>query len=74
LTTGGGRVIAAGTTFLAAQMRLVGSRVEDVEETGEVVARLVLSYLLTPGLAGSREARRFARRYIAPLMTGSASV
>jgi hypothetical protein len=34
------------------------------------VARLVLSYLLTPGLETPRAARRFARRYIAPLMTG----
>jgi AcrR family transcriptional regulator len=66
LTTDGRRVIAAGTAFLAQQMR--GA---DAEQSAEVVARLVLSYLLTPGLATERDARRFARRYIAPLMTGA---
>jgi AcrR family transcriptional regulator len=72
LTTDGGRVVAAGTAFLAAQMRLAGSGVpkSEVETAAEVVARLVLSYLLTPGLETPRAARRFARRYIAPLMTG----
>jgi AcrR family transcriptional regulator len=75
LTTDGGRVIAAGTAFLAAQMRRAGSGVpkREVETVAEVVARLVLSYLLTPGLDTAREARRFARRYVAPLMTGDAA-
>jgi hypothetical protein len=60
-------VIGAGTAFLARQMRG-----PDAEASAEVVARLVLSYLLTPGLATDAEARRFARRYVAPLMTGAA--
>jgi AcrR family transcriptional regulator len=76
LTIDGGPVLAAGTAFLARQMRLAGSRVprREVEQAAEVVSRLVLSYLLTPALDTPREARRFARRYIAPLMTGSAPV
>jgi AcrR family transcriptional regulator len=72
LTTDGGRVVAAGSAFLAEQMRLSGTRADDVEQAAELVARLVLSYLLTPGLERPSEARRFARRYIAPLMTGAA--
>ena len=40
-----------------------------------MVVRLVLSYLLTPDTAAAlrtpAQARRFARRYIAPLMTGA---
>lgn len=68
LTTDGHRVLAAGTEFLADQGRKAGLRRPDA---AEVVARLVLSYLLTPGLETPREARRFARRYVAPLMTGA---
>jgi hypothetical protein len=68
LTTGGQRVIAAGADFLADQMRNAGLRQHDA---AEVVARLVLSYLLTPGLESAREARRFARRYVVPLMTAA---
>jgi AcrR family transcriptional regulator len=72
LTTDGGPVIAAGTVFLARQMRMAGSGVppRELQTVAELVARLVLSYLLTPGLETPREARRFAKRYIAPLMTG----
>src|SRR4051794_32514620 len=62
LTTGGNRVVAAGTAFLAEQMRRAGSDVpkREVETAAEIVARLVLSYLLTPGLETSREARALA--------------
>jgi AcrR family transcriptional regulator len=76
LTTGAGPVLAAGTAFLARHMRLAGSGVpkREIDTAAEVVARLVLSYLLTPGLETPREARRFARRYIAPLMTGTDAV
>ena len=72
LTLEGGPVIAAGTAFLARQLRLAHSGVpaREIETVAELVARLVLSHLLTPGLATARETRRFARRYIAPLMTG----
>ena len=72
LTTEGGRVLAAGTEFLAKQMRMAGSDVPDreIDTVAELVARLVLSHLLTPGLETPRAARRYARRYIAPLMTG----
>ena len=72
LTLEGGPVIAAGTAFLARQMRIARSGVpaRETETVAEIVARLVLSHLLTPGLVTPREARRFARRYIAPVMTG----
>ena len=73
LTIEGGPVLAAGTAFLARQMRIARSGVpaREVETIAEIVARLVLSQLLTPGLETPAQARRFARRYVAPLMTGS---
>ena len=76
LTTGGGAVVAAGRAFLARQMKLAGTGVppREVDAAAELVARLVLSFLLTPestvNLDDPRQARRFARRHIAPLMTG----
>ena len=76
VTTDGGPVLAAGRAFLARQMKLAGTDVppREVDVVAEVVARLVLSFLLTPEstvkLENPREARRFARRYIVPLMTG----
>lgn len=77
LTTEGGAVLAAGRAFLARQMRLAQSDVppRETDAVAEVVARLVLSFLLTPESAAElespREARSFARRYIVPLMTGA---
>jgi hypothetical protein len=50
-----------------------GVPAREVQTVAELVARLVLSYLLTPGLETPHAARRFARRYIAPLMTGAAA-
>jgi AcrR family transcriptional regulator len=79
LTTEGGAVLAAGRAFLARQMELAGTGVpaRETDAVAELVARLVLSFLLTPEsavkLASPREARRFARRYVVPLMTGAAS-
>jgi hypothetical protein len=76
VTTGGGQVLAAGRAFLARQMKLAGTDVppREVDAVAELVARLVLSFLLTPEsavkLENPREARRFARRYVVPLMTG----
>ena len=78
LTVEGGPVLAAGTAFLARQMRIAHSDVppRETRAVAELVARLVLSFLLTPesvvALGSPREARRFARRYIAPQMTGAA--
>src|SRR3954470_10112111 len=75
-TTGRGSVLGAGRAFLARQMKLAGTEVppREVDAVAELVARLVLSFLLTPQsvlkLEHPREARRFARRYIVPLMTG----
>ena len=75
LTTEGGPVIAAAREFLARQM----PEGRDAQAVAEIVARLVLSFLLTPDSAvpldTPRQARAFARRYIAPLMTrGTLSV
>jgi len=78
LTTEGGPVLAAGTAFLEKQMRIARSGVpkRDMRAVAELVARLVLSFLLTPesslALDSPAEARRFARRWVAPLMTGAA--
>ncbi len=48
----------------------------DVELAGEMLVRLVLSFLLAPdtvaSLATPAEARRFARRYLAPALTAVA--
>src|SRR4051794_36969491 len=77
LTTEGGPVLAAGRAFLARQMKLAGTDVpaRETDAVAELVARLVLSFLLTPEsavkLESPREARRFARRYVVPLMTGA---
>jgi AcrR family transcriptional regulator len=79
LTTSGGPVLAAGRSFLARQMRFAHSEVppREVETVAELVARLVLSFLLTPesaaALESRPEARRFARRYVVPLMTGTST-
>ena len=72
LTVEGAPVIAAGTGFLARQMKIArtGVPAAEIDTVAELVARLVLSYLLTPGLETEAEARRFAARHIAPLMTG----
>jgi AcrR family transcriptional regulator len=76
LTLRGSPVLEAGTAFLVKHMRIARSGVpaRETRTVAELVARLVLSFALTPSgavpLAGRREARRFARRYIAPLMTG----
>jgi AcrR family transcriptional regulator len=77
LTTDGGPVLAAGTAFLARQMRIARSGVpaRETRAVAELVARLVLSFLLTPesvvALESPTEARRFAGRYVVPLMTGA---
>src|SRR3954469_14326033 len=77
MTVEGGPVLAAGTAFLARQMRIARSGVpaRETRAVAELVARLVLSFLLTPestvALDTPREARRFAQHYIAPLMTGT---
>jgi AcrR family transcriptional regulator len=77
LTVDGGQLLAAGTEFLARQMRIARSGVpkQETRAVAELVARLVLSFLLTPessvALESPREARAFARRYVAPLMTGA---
>jgi AcrR family transcriptional regulator len=76
LTVDGGPMLAAGTEFLAHHMKVARSGVPARERraVAEVVARLVLSFLLTPhsvvALGSATEVRRFARRYVAPLMTG----
>lgn len=76
LTTDGGQLVAAGRDFLKERL---GREVEegnlaplDVEVVGELLTRLVLSFLLTPETAARietpEEARRFARRYLTPAL------
>jgi AcrR family transcriptional regulator len=76
LTVEGEPVLAAARSFLAERL---GHEVEegrlpplDVEVAGELLARLGISFLLTPASAAPlrtpSEARRFARRYLAPAL------
>jgi AcrR family transcriptional regulator len=74
LTIEGGPIIAAARTFLAERLgqEVLEGRLPplDVEVAGELLSRVVLSFILTPqsavDLTDRNEARRFARRYLAP--------
>lgn len=77
LTIEGGRVIALGTAYCAEQIRR-GQRdgelpAYDPEPVAEILARLAHSLLLTPEgvvpLSDERAARRFAREYLAPILS-----
>lgn len=76
LTIDAGPVLDAAREFLADRL---GEEIEagrlgplDVQVTGELLARLVLSFFLTPHsvvpLATPEDARRFARLYLAPTL------
>lgn len=76
LTTVGGPLVAAARAFVAEGL---GREVKegrlpplDVEVAAELLVRLVLSFLLTPDSAApldtEAQARRFARRYLAPAL------
>jgi AcrR family transcriptional regulator len=77
LTIEGGRVIALGTAYVAEQIRR-GQRdgelpAYDPEPVAEILARLAHSLLLTPHgvvpLTDEGAARRFAREYLAPILS-----
>lgn len=75
-TTAGQPVIALARDYLAAHLRRAnqtgGLRVGDPEPVAELMVRLTLSFLLLPdsciALETVPEARRFARRYLLPML------
>jgi AcrR family transcriptional regulator len=78
LTVKGAPVVAAGREFIAAFARHeaeqggVAFREEQLEALSELLARAVLSFVLTPesvvSLDTPEEAREFAQRYLAPVL------
>ena len=81
LTTEGGPVLAVVREFLVAQIRAsqadgIVARFEP-EPLAEILARLALSFVLTPEsrlpLAHEREGRALARRYLAPMIAAGAA-
>ena len=83
LTVGAGPVLAAGREFIAGFARREAEEghlplAEDqIEGVSELLARAVLSFLLTPdsviGLRTPAEIRAFAERYLAPTLQALAS-
>lgn len=79
LTVDAGPVLDAAREFLAARLEqeIEQGRLApiDVQVVGELLARLVLSFFLTPrsvvSLASPDDARRFARLYLAPALRAS---
>jgi AcrR family transcriptional regulator len=76
LTVDGGPVLGLVREYLAGHLRAAREQGElgpiDPEAVAEVLARLGLSFLITPDgslpLDGDREAREFARRYLVPML------
>jgi AcrR family transcriptional regulator len=78
LTVGAGPVLAAGREFIAgfARREADGGRLplsdEQIDGVSELLARAVLSFVLTPdsvlGLRTQTETRRFAEDYLAPTL------
>ncbi len=72
LTLEGAPTMTAARRFVAERLAPRGMPSADVEVAAELLTRLVLSFLLTPETAAPLEtaddARRFARRYLAPAM------
>ena len=82
LTVNAGPALALARGFLASRIREAKAKrliPEDIEpeQVAEVVVRLTLSFLLVRescvAVDDAEEARRFARRHIAPLITGRKS-
>lgn len=81
LTLDAGPVLGVARQFIAERMseEIDKGRIPpiEVELAGEMLARLVLSFLLTPQTSASietaEEARDFARRYLAPALLASAA-
>ena len=77
LTIHAGAPLASARRFLAMDLGQVMPE-DDAEMVGELLARTLLSFLLTPdtvaGLKTSDDARRWVRRYLAPaFLPGSAT-
>lgn len=77
LTTEGAPVIAIAREFLAIRLarEQTGQRsAAEPATVAEIVVRLILSFLLTPqapvDLEDRAQARRFARRYVGPILRG----
>jgi AcrR family transcriptional regulator len=82
LTTRAGPALATARRYIAAGLRQEGRRVRrrraaEAEVLAELFSRMVLSFLLTPETVANLEtgddARRFARRYLAPIMANGAA-
>ena len=83
LTVGAGPVLAAGREFIAGFARREAEEgrlplAEDqIEGVSELLARAVLSFLLTPdsviGMRTQADIRRFAERYLAPTLQALAA-
>lgn len=78
LTVNAGRVLAAGREFIAGFARREARHgglplgEDEIEAVAELLARAVLSFLLTPesvlGMRTDAEVRRFAEHYLAPTL------
>ena len=78
LTVRADRVLAAGREFIArsalrdAERTGLQLRAEEIEGLSELLARVVLSFVLTPdsvlGMRTDAEVRDFAERYLAPIL------
>lgn len=78
LTVDAGPVIAAGREFIARYSRTEAQAgglqlgEEDIQGTAELLARSVLSFVLTPdsvlGMRSPEEIRRFAEHYLVPVL------
>jgi AcrR family transcriptional regulator len=81
-TLQGGPVLAAARTYLADHIRRIQRSGDaprfDPEPVAEMLVRVAQSFLLTPEsvipLDNDRKVRAFARRYLAPVITGPVSV
>ncbi len=80
LTTNGGRFLEIGRSFLAARMASElddGRTYEELLVAADVVARLLISYVITPGspidFADPEAAREFARTYLVRILQGNQS-
>lgn len=77
LTTDGAPFLAAARVFLAARLGREQNETRGARElaiVAEIVVRLILSFLLTPegavALNSPVQRRRFARRYVGPILRG----
>ena len=84
LTVNAGSLLAAGREFIAGFARREAERgglplaEDEIEAVSELLARAVLSFLLTPesvlGMRSDAEVRRFAEHYLAPTLRALAEL